>query len=665
MKLKPFQRRHYAAAALVKGLILSHEQGLGKSFAAFSVPYIWRARRVLLTAPTDLHDQLRETAAKYFGIALPVISNMDDVRRHKLDQPAKPLRKGQMPKFYLVGYEALTRNGADEWLPDVDRHGKTSIRSRERARLIEARALAKEWALSRLLGQKPNFKQYFEGIGMDRGGITCVWKPCLARELKMLEGRGVGFDCVVLDEATAIQGESMIAKGVTLLDPEFRMLMTGTPVKNRLESVFKLCWWAAGGSDVPTARWPYAKDGADTFAKHHLEVDRFLTREEDKAARENKRRSSVRIVRPTARVCNVQRLWRLLAPIILRCRKADCGEDIVPKTLRPIEVEMGSAQATVYKEHLEHRPLAPAGGGAKCLNGFTAAGMQITNLRIAALCPDAPALADVVSNAHPARKRSWTQWTPKLAAILSLIGDLLDQGEQVVVGSPFTRFNQTLHELLLEAKVATLLLDGDTSPTERGPLARTFKTGDAAVLVASYQAMGKGHSFANCAHLIAAGYPWAYDVLAQFVDRIWRLDSPRPVTVYPIITAGSIEQRMRDYFYDKSDTAQLALDGKLFPETVDEVDPERLLAEAFDAFKTAGPGADESLLEIGWPKLAKRLAWSQTRYREWHPPIVAPIITAADLARAADGISVDPIFDFAVAKERLKQQILKRRNPNT
>lgn len=663
MKFKKFQLDHYARAALVKGLILSHEQGLGKSFAAFAVPYVWRARRVMLVVPTDLHDQIRETAMNQFGIGLTTIANMDDVRRNKLDRIAAPLRKGQMPKFYLVGYEALTRNGADEWLPEVDGKGRRIKSARERARLIDARSLAKEWALARLLGRKVNFTEIMAGVGMERHGITCVWKPSLARELKQLEARGAGFDCVILDEATAIQGDSMIAKGVALLDPEFRMLMTGTPVKNRLESIFNLAWWAAGGSDEPTARWPYSRDGKETFARQHLEVDRFLTREEDKAARENKRRASVRITKETARVCNVQRLWRLLAPVILRLRKADCGEDIVEKTVRPIEVAMGAAQAAVYKEHLTHRPKAPAGEPTRQLKGFTAAGMQITNLRIAALCPDSASLAEVISHAHPERKRSWTPWTPKLATILSLTSDLLDQGEQVMIGSPFTQFNRTVYQLLKDAGVKTLLLDGDTTPAERGILAKQFKSGDAAVLVASYVAMGKGHSFENCAHLIAAGYPWAYDVLAQYVDRIWRLNSPRPVTVYPVITAGSIEVRMRDYFNDKKDTNQLLLDGRLFAETVDDIDPERLLAEAFEAFRNAGPLADESLLESAWPKLAQRLRWSQARYQEWHPPIVNPVVTDADIARANEGLRVDPLFDFAVAKERLKQQFQKRRLP--
>jgi hypothetical protein len=663
MKLKKFQRDHYARAALVKGLMLAHEQGTGKSFAAFCIPYVWRARRVLIAAPVDLHDQLRKEAIKQFGIALPTIKSMDDVRLHRLDQIAKPLHKGQMPKYYLVGYEALTRNGADEWPAFVDAKGKVVMRHRERARLIEAKTFAKEHVLSRLLGTKVDFSPYMQGVGAEQQGITCVWHPSLARELKQLEGRGAGFDCVVLDEATMIQGDSKISRGVTILNPEYRLLMSGTPAKNKLESIFTLAWWAAGGSETPTARWPYPRDGKDTFAKHHLEIDRYISREEDQAAKLGKRRASVRMIKSTARVCNVQRLWRLLAPVTLRMRKADCGEAIVAKTVRPIECQMGAAQAAVYKEHLQNRPTSPAGMPGAKLSGLARIGMQLTNLRIASVCPDSPSLDEVISMAHPARKRSWTPWTPKLATVLSLTADLLDNGEQVMIGSPFTRFNQTLYQLLTEAGVSVLLLDGEISPTQRGLLAEQFKNGNTAVLIAGYASMGRGHSFENCAHLIAVGYPWAYDVFAQFVDRIWRLTSLRPITVYPVITTGSIEERMRDLFSDKSDTAQLMLDGKLFPDTVDDIDPERLLAEAFDAFKAAGPGADESLLESAWPSLAKRLGWSQKRYLEWHPPIVTPKVTAEDIARANEGIKIDPIFDFAVAKERLKQQFINRQKP--
>lgn len=662
MKLKPLQRDHYARAALVKGLVLAHEQGTGKSFAAFCVPYVWRAPRALIVAPVDLHDQFRETALKHFGIPLPTLKNMDDARKHRLHLPFKPLRKGQMPKYFLVGYEALTRNGADEWPSDVDGDGRVTMRHRERSRLIEARALAKELTLSKLLGHKPDFSSYMTGVGVSDHGITCIWKPSMARELKQLEGIGAGFPCIVLDEATFIQGDSKMARGVMLLDPEYRMLMSGTPAKNRMESIFNLAWWAAGGRKEPSARWPYPPDGKDSFARQHLEIDRYLTREEEKAFAENRRRSSIRITKTTARVCNVQRLWRLLAPNVLRARKSDFGESIVTKTMRPMECALGSAQAAVYAEHLANRPLAPAGQPNVGLSGLSSIGMQLTNLRIAALCPDSPSLREVISNASPGRKMSWTPWTPRLTTILGLISELLDSGEQVMVGSPFTHFNQTLLRLLLESGVDAILLDGQTAPAIRARFAAGFKRGESSVLIASYEAMGRGHSFENCAHLIAVGYPWAYDVFAQYIDRIWRLNSPRPVTVYPIITSGTIEERMRDYFQDKSDTNQLMLDGCLYPETVEDIDPEALLAAAFDTFANSGPHTEESSLELAWPAIAKRLHWSQQRFREWHPPIVAPKVTAADIARAIQGHKSDPLFDFAVAKERLRQQFLKGRH---
>lgn len=650
MKLFPFQRHAFAAAALTPGCILSFEQGLGKSFAAFAIPYLWRSPRVLLVVPGDLHEQLRETAASHFSLALPILRTSADLRTHRIHLPAAPLRKGQLPAFYLTSYEALTRNGADEW-PEAPA-------SRVRSRLIEARALAKELVLARLTGRKPDFKTLLGGVGEERHGITCVWKPSMARELKQLEARGAGFPCIVLDECTAIQGESKTSLGITLLDPERRLLLTGTPIKNRLASVFTLAWWAAGGSEEPTPRWPYPRDGRDTFSRQHLEVDRFLTREEDKAIRDKVRRSSVRLERQSARVCNVQRLWRLLSPLILRVRKADCGEPIMSKTVSPIHTAMGSAQAAVYAEHLAHRPIRSADGTH--LSPLSAIGMQLTNLRIASLCPDSPALAEVQSNAHPGRKKSWSPWTPKMAAILSLVSDLLDNGEQVVIGSPFLRFNETLHAFLQEAKVGSLMLDGSTPPAERGELVRRFKSKTAPVLIASYEAMARGHSFENCSHLIAAGYPWSYDVFAQFVDRIWRINSPKPVTVYPVICGGSIEERMRDLFNDKSDTAQLSLDGKLTPETVEEIDPERLLAEAYDQFKASQHSlVEESTLEAGWPALRRKLGWSRERYREWHPPIVTPIVTAEDLANATLGTGEDPLFDFEIAKARLRAQFLK------
>jgi hypothetical protein len=648
MYLHPFQRRDFAAAALRDGVILSLEQGLGKSFAAFTIPFLWRSPRVLLVAPGDLHNQLKQTAARFFGLALIRLAKVEDLFAHGLHLPAAPLSDGAMPRYFLVSYEALCLNGADEAME----HPDFPSLARRRSRLIEARALAKIHVMARLLGHPPKFADYFIGIGKEREGITCLWAPSMARALKAMEGCGAGFHTIVLDEATRIQGDSATTRALTLLSPAKRLLLTGTPIKNRLESIFPLAWWAAGSASEPTTRWPYGPNDRDKFAKAHLEVDRFLTREEEKAARERKRRSAVRISKTSPRVCNVQRLWRLLAPIVLRRRKADAGIPIVPKTLRPVAIGLGSAQATVYKEHLEHRPTHSSTGGR--ISAFSAVGLQLTNLRQAALCPDTESLGQVTSNAHPNRKRSWTPWTPKLAAILSLIADLMNQGEQVMVGSPFTRFSIILHAQLREASVKAILLNGSVSPTERGVLAAHFKRKRFPVLVAGLASMAHGHSFENCSHLILPSYSWAMDENTQFIDRVWRLNSPKPVTIYTLTATKTIDERLLESYTDKADTAQLALDGQLFPDTVEDLDPELLLAQIYDSFHSNTlETIDESLLEQGWPDLARRLKWAQARYNEFHPPIVKPAVTAAEIKEAiAQNLTHDPLLDHAIAKQR-------------
>lgn len=654
MNLLPFQRRDFAAAALRDGCILSLEQGLGKSFAAFAIPYLWRSPRVLIVAPGDLHTQLKQTGAKHFGVPLTRLEKVADLYTHGLHLPAEPLAAKAMPRYFVVSYEALTLNGADE-TPEIS--GKPSRRSR--ARLIEAKALARCHMLAKLTGKKVSFREYFEGIGQTRNEITCVWTPSMARALKAMEGTGAGFHTVILDEATAIQADhSITTKGVTLLSPAKRLLLTGTPIKNRLESIFPLAWWAAGSSPTPSAAWPYAVEDRGKFAKAHLEVDRFLTREEEKAARENKKRSSVRISKTTPRVCNVQRLWRVLAPIVLRRRKGDAGIPIVPKTIRPICVPLGEAQAAVYAEHLQHRPHRSATGAP--VSGFGAAGMQINNLRIASLCPDAPALAEVVNNANPARKKSWSPWTPKMASVLSLISELLNQGEQVMVGSPFTRFSQTLADFLAESAVRAVVLDGNIAPAKRGVLAAHFKRKRFPVLIAGLASMAYGHSFENCSHLILPSYSWAMDENTQFIDRIWRLNSPAPVTIYIIHCAATVDERLAESYSDKADTSQLALDGKLFPDTIEDLDPEVLLADIYDRFYSSAATATipETALEAAWPALSKRLKYSQLRYNEFHPPIIKPTVTAADLAAAAATDPMpNPLMDHAVAKARFLQNL--------
>ena len=616
MPLKPFQIEDLARAALQDGAIVAWEPGMGKSLAAIAWPLVKKARRTLVVAPGSLHYQMMVSASKFFKVSLRQIKNKEDFYRLKLDSP--PPANGP-PRFYLTSYQALGLNEADEWSESFGHKGQP----RPNKLLVKRR---KAWCKLHRVRYDASAG---DSVGITSHGITCVWEPTMAR---IAQTHG-SFDCVVVDEGTRLQAtESRIGASVRTLEPRYRLVLTGTPIKNRLESIFWLCAWAAGH----TGRWPY--ESTDTakerFADTFLQKERYLTKEEE-AAKKSAPRS---ITKRSARICSIHRLWKTLAPVIIRRRKADCGEEIAQKTVTPILVKPGTAQLAVYQYHLQNAPLAGKKPGAKIAHRRTQVGMQITNLRLAALCPNAENLS-LAKTGVKGTKRSWTEWTPKLFTTLQIIRECLASGKQVIVGSPFRDFSQTLQAKLVEAEVASVLLDGDTSPEQRGLLADDFKQGKQAVLIAGLKAMGEGHSFENCAHLILPGLSYAYDENEQFIHRIWRLTSPGPVNIYPIVMEGSIDQNLHEIFTEKGDAANLAIDGRLFTEPTADIDMEWLIKEAMRIFKADVKTEDEEILMAQWEvTLARQLRHAYLQYLE-HTAVDNPP-TPEDVEQALSALSI-------------------------
>lgn len=700
LKFKRFQLEDLARAALHDGLILADEPGLGKTLQALALALIKRPRRVLIVAPGGLHLQWKAEAREKFRLHVSDLPDLHTFFALGLDRAPKSLRKDgdERPRFFITTYQDLGFNGADEWPDTISDEGFRV--QRNQARRLDSDFVRIQRAIAALKGETFDPSPYFQGIGEERNGIRCVWTPTLARTIATSEICGGGFDMVIIDEGTKIQGnEAHIANGVRQLNPRFRLVLTGTPIKNRLESFFWLAWWACGGSATPTARWPYegTPEAREQFANQHLQHDRFLTREEESAGTvgnvtsevydalrsavirkdelviprqldrrlyarvkdvieanggrwDRSRKAHVfasnpnplagihspvtflaslhpivpgtgkrrRIEKRSARICNIHRLWKLIAPIVIRRRKADCGEDIVPKTLKPIFVPPGTAQQAAYQFHLDYPPIMAKQGKANGkLDPRCRIGMQLANLRQAALCPDVRALADVITDPHaPAGpKTSWTDANPKQAAILSLIADLLAAGEQVVIGSPFRHFSESLHRRLQAAGVSSLLLDGNTAQHRRGELVETFKRRQHSVLIAGLASMAEGYNLDCCSHLIIPSLSWAYDENEQFPHRVWRLTSKKPVTIYPIVMRNTIDERLLSLYEEKSGSAQLALDGELTEDTVEHLDLADLLAHAVRHFDPAAATVDERDIEAQWASnLRDNLTYSEAAF---------------------------------------------------
>lgn len=603
LKFKPFQLDHYARAAMRDGVILAHEQGLGKSLAAFAIPLAKRARRVLLVAPGGLHAQLQREGIEKFGVWVTPL-NQGNFDKFAFDKPV-PVGPGPT-RFFLTTYEELGYNGGDEWPAERDADGNILRGAREENRLADSMDVKMMRLSAKLLGEVFNPDLFFNGVGCtNEAGIRCIWTPTLATRIQTCEARGGGFDMVVVDEGTKLQAtDSHVSNGVRRLNPKYRLVLTGTPIKNRLESFFWLAQWAAGGSPTPTARWPYpgTSEARCEFADQHLETERYITREDEK--RDSDPRWRGRMVKLTPRISNVHKFWKLAAPIMLRLRKEDCGESIVPKTIKPVQLQIGEKQQEVYRYFVENPPVATNEG--QPIFGRTSIGMQLGLLRMASLCPHAPGLGRARCD-NLGVQQSDTEWNPKMAACLSLVHEILAKDEQVVIGSPFTEFSVALHAKLKEAGVDSLLLDGSVSPKKRGEMAQEFKKGRYRVLVAGLKSMGEGHSFECANHLILPSLSWALDDNLQFIHRVWRLTSTKPVTIYPLTIPGTIDDKMLELFTQKSDAAALALDGALQAEQVEELDMAQLLAEVLSGYRPTDATVSEDDMERRWPAMAAKL----------------------------------------------------------
>ena len=107
---------------------------------------------------------------------------------------------------------------------------------------------------------------------------------------------------------------------------------------------------------------------------------------------------------------------------------------------------------------------------------------------------------------------------------------------------------------------------------------------------------------------------WAFDTNSQFVDRVWRMTSTKPVNIYVVATAGSIDEYLLEVFKEKEDSSQLALDGALSAIDMDEASVEALLEKAVLGYKGHAETIPESVAHMEWPATKRNLALAQNKF---------------------------------------------------
>ena len=347
------------------------------------------------------------------------------------------------------------------------------------------------------------------------GDLLVVSYALLLRDAEAFAKRD--WATLVLDEAQALKNAAtQRAQAAAELKAGFRLALSGTPVENRLADLWSIMNLVNPGLLGSSTRF------AERFANP-------IERQRDDGAR--------------------ARLRRLVGPFLLRRTKAQVLTDLPPRTeivhrIEPHAEERAFLEAMRRAAVERIAQLDPASNQSR-FNVLA----ELMRLRRAACDPRlaAPELGQIGA---------------KVQAFERLAVELVEGGHQALVFSQFTDFLRLLAERLDACGLRYRVLDGSTPAALRGERVAQFQRGEADLFLISLKAGGFGLNLTAADYVVIADPWWNPAAEDQAMGRAHRIGQQRPVTVYRLVTAGSIEERIVALHHDKRELAEGLLAGQ-------------------------------------------------------------------------------------------------------
>ena len=149
----------------------------------------------------------------------------------------------------------------------------------------------------------------------------------------------------------------------------------------------------------------------------------------------------------------------------------------------------------------------------------------------------------------------------KLAAFVELVAELIENRHRALVFSQFVDFLKLARELLEQRGISYQYLDGSTSPRQRAVRVAAFQSGEGDLFLISLKAGGFGLNLTGADYVIHLDPWWNPAAEQQASDRTHRIGQTRPVTVYRLVTAHTIEERIVELHRTKRELADSLLEG--------------------------------------------------------------------------------------------------------
>ena len=132
----------------------------------------------------------------------------------------------------------------------------------------------------------------------------------------------------------------------------------------------------------------------------------------------------------------------------------------------------------------------------------------------------------------------------KIQAMLDLVLELRENQHRALVFSQYVDFLELVRQRLDEAGVSYQYLDGSTPRAQRTARVNAFQAGEGTLFLISLKAGGFGLNLTAADTVIHYDPWWNPSVENQATDRAHRMGQTKPVFVYKMIVAGSIEEKI-------------------------------------------------------------------------------------------------------------------------
>ena len=351
----------------------------------------------------------------------------------------------------------------------------------------------------------------------------CNYEQVL-RDLLAIER--VKWDFIILDEGQRIKNwEAKTSRVIKALKSPFALVLSGTPLENRLDELYSVVEFIDDRRLGPAFRF----------------YNRY------------------RIVDEKGKVLgykNLDELRERLKPVLLRRTRKMVMSELPPRTteIRRIpptgeQLDIHNAQMRIIKTIISKKYISE---------------MDLLRLQKALLiCRMAANSTFLVDKVPPG-------YSSKLVEFENLIDQLIEEEDRkIVLFSEWTTMLGLIEPLLGKRKAGYVRLDGSIPQKKRQGLIHQFQREPDCKFFITTNAGAIGLNLQAANTVINVDLPWNPAILEQRISRVHRMGQKRPVQAYLLVTEETLEEKLLGTLSAKHELALAALDPDSKVKTVD------------------------------------------------------------------------------------------------